>query len=243
MADPIATPDDMAAVLGSTVDNYRAITLLGLAQDLCSAIIDPLPVTARAVVIGVAARAYNNPTNAQQQTAGPYSVNFGSAGGGLYLTKQDRATLLRLAGRGGAFSIDPTPADAGRGLPWWDQNITRPVGYDGGYYDSYYDGTSAMAYNPSTADPTRISGSVVPITASGAVTIGRENEVSGSAAVALTIPTTSVNGAMFGVKVLESYSGSGVTLAGTFAGGSSSFVFSVGQENKFQWDGSAWLIM
>lgn len=121
MADPIATPDDMAAVLGGDIDPARAAILLDIAQELCTTIIDPLPANARAVVLGVAVRAYSNPTNVEQQSAGPFAVNYGSAAGGLYLTKQDRATLLRLAGRGGAFSIDLMPAERPP-LPWWDQS-------------------------------------------------------------------------------------------------------------------------
>ena len=44
----------------------------------------------------------------------------------LYSAEQ---RLLRLAaGHGGAFSIDPTPADAGQGLMPWDQNVTWLTG-------------------------------------------------------------------------------------------------------------------
>lgn len=124
MPDPIATPDDLAAVLGATVDWGRAVTLLDLAQELCTTVIDPVPNNARSVVLGVAVRAYSNPQNLVSEGASPFSVNYGTAAGGLYLTRQDRATLLRLAGRGGAFTIDPTPVDAGQGMAPWDENVT-----------------------------------------------------------------------------------------------------------------------
>lgn len=124
MSDPIATSDDLAAVLGFTVDPNRADLLLSLAQELCETIVSPVPANARSVVLSAAVRAYTNPQNANSETSGPFATNYGAAAGGLYLTKQDRATLLRIAGRGGAFSVDPTPSDAGSGLPPWDQNVT-----------------------------------------------------------------------------------------------------------------------
>ncbi len=122
MADPVVDPADLAAVLGvGSLDDDRAAALIELAQSLCESIVSPLPDAARAVVLSVAARAYQNPVNAQSQTAGPYNVSYGpAASGGLYLSRQDRATLRRLSGRGTAFTIDPTPVDAGVGVPWWD---------------------------------------------------------------------------------------------------------------------------
>lgn len=125
MSDPIADPSDLAILLGSDVDVDRAALLIELAQQLCESIVSPLPASAEAVVLAVALRAYANPGNAQAQTAGPYSASYGAgASGGLYLSAQDRATLKRLAGRGGAFTIDPTPTDAGTGLQPWDTNVT-----------------------------------------------------------------------------------------------------------------------
>lgn len=119
MADPIATPGDMTAVLGTPVDEDRAATLIELAQELCATIIDPVPATARSVVLDVAIAAYTNPAGVESEAAGPYPVTYGQGRGGLYLTKQQRTTLLRIAGRGGAFSIDPTPSTAyGSLLPW-----------------------------------------------------------------------------------------------------------------------------
>jgi len=70
----------------------------------------------------VAARAYSSPTTATMETAGPFSVQ--RPAGGVYLTRTERQALKTLAGRGGAFSIDPTPADALQGLSPWSENVT-----------------------------------------------------------------------------------------------------------------------
>jgi hypothetical protein len=125
VTDPIVDPTDLAALLGQPVDEDRASALIVLAQELCSTVVDPVPANARSVVLGVALRAYVNPQNVQSQQAAVYGVNYGpAASGGLYLTRQDRATLKRVAGRGGAFTFDPTPDDAGQGLSPWDTNTT-----------------------------------------------------------------------------------------------------------------------
>jgi hypothetical protein len=128
MPTPTATDLDVLLGLNGSIDTARATLLLGLATDLCSSIVTPLPDASRAVVLSIAARAYANPTGMAAQTVGPESVQYGTqyggTAGGIYLTKQDRATLRRIAGTGGAFTVDPTPADAGQGLPVWDQNVT-----------------------------------------------------------------------------------------------------------------------
>lgn len=118
------TPTDLGTYLGSgiTVDEARADMLLNLAAQLCQSIVNPLPTGADAVVLDVAARAYLNPGNVTSQGAGPFPVNYGAVSGGLWLTRQNKATLRRLAGSGGAFTIDTMPTTAGAGLPWWDIN-------------------------------------------------------------------------------------------------------------------------
>jgi hypothetical protein len=115
------TPADLGTYLGSTVDETRADTLLHLAVLLCESICNPLPATADVVVLDVAARAYSNPGNVTSQGAAPFSVNYGAVGGGLWLTRQNKATLRRLNGGGGAFTIDTAPAVA-QALPWWETN-------------------------------------------------------------------------------------------------------------------------
>lgn len=125
MAYETPTAEQLGLVLGlPEVDGARADFLIGQAEALARAVVSPLPDGAGAVVIAVAARAYSNPTGASYQTVGPMSVQTTQAGG-LYLSKTDRATLKSLAGRGGAFTVDPTPASAS---PWasWPEVIDEP---------------------------------------------------------------------------------------------------------------------
>jgi len=110
---------DLGTYLGATVDETRADYLIDRAIDLCLSICDPLPATADAVVLDVAARAYLNPGNVASQGAGPFPVSYGA--GGLWLTRQNKATLRRLNGGGGAFTIDTAPATA-PAMPWWEVN-------------------------------------------------------------------------------------------------------------------------
>lgn len=111
-------PEELGTYLGVTVDVDRAQFLIDIAESLCLSIVDPLPDAARAVLLDVVGRAYSNPTAVPQQAAGPFSVS--GVAGGVWLTRQNKSTLRRLAGSGGAFSIDIMPSTAGAGLPWWD---------------------------------------------------------------------------------------------------------------------------
>jgi hypothetical protein len=97
-----------------TIDTARATQILALSQSLCESIISPITVAALPVVLAVAARAFTNVTSAHQASIGTGSVSYGSQGsqmgiGGLYLSRSDKATLRRLNGRSGAFSIDLLP--------------------------------------------------------------------------------------------------------------------------------------
>lgn len=117
-------PADLATYLGTEVDETRAAYVIQQALNLCLSMVDLLPQTADPVVLDVAARAYTNPSNVQSQGVGPYNASYGGAGGGLYLTRQNKVTLRRLAGGSAAYSIDPVDpqrvAKAVRGLPFWD---------------------------------------------------------------------------------------------------------------------------
>jgi hypothetical protein len=106
--------------LGGSIDSARATLTLSLATDACLSIVNPLPDGSDGVVLDVAARAYSNPTNAQTGAANPYSPGLPPVMGGLYLTKANIAMLRRLSAdaSSGAFSIDPTPADAGPDNFW-----------------------------------------------------------------------------------------------------------------------------
>lgn len=103
------------------VDVDRADFLIAQAVALCESIVVPLPDQASVIVLSVAGRAYVNPQQVSYETIGPMSVQRPQGSGGLYLTKGDKAVLRSLAGRGGAFTIDPTPATADPS-PTWPQD-------------------------------------------------------------------------------------------------------------------------
>lgn len=110
----IATTTDLDTFLGlgDSIDTARAQLLLDLVEDDAASVTTPLPATARGVILTAAARAYANPAGTASETVGSVSTTYGT-GGGMYLTRAERRTLRRLAGIGaGAFTIDPTPADA-----------------------------------------------------------------------------------------------------------------------------------
>ncbi|MFK0182302.1 hypothetical protein ACIQVR_40830 [Streptomyces xanthochromogenes] len=113
------TAEDLGLYLGlDEIDGPRADLLLTQAVALCQSVVKPLPDEATAVVLSVAGRAYVNPQQVSYETIGPMSVQRPSGSGGLYLTKADKTVLKSLAGRGGAFTIDPTPATADASPTW-----------------------------------------------------------------------------------------------------------------------------
>lgn len=111
------TTEELRLYLGlSEIDTERAALLLEQAAGLARSIVDPLPDGAKAVVLSMAGRAYANPQGISGETIGPYNVQRPMAG--LYMMRDERRTLNRLAGRGGAYTIDPTPADASPAASW-----------------------------------------------------------------------------------------------------------------------------
>lgn len=109
--------EDLALYLGMTeIDGNRADFLLEQALTLAASIVSPVPDTAEPIVLAAAGRAYANPQGVTQETVGPYSVQRPQAG--LYFTRAEQAILKRLAGRGGAFTVDPTPADVDPLVTW-----------------------------------------------------------------------------------------------------------------------------
>ncbi|MDX3324758.1 hypothetical protein PV405_08765 [Streptomyces sp. ME02-6979-3A] len=119
MAFVAPTAEDLGMYLGMTeIDGDRADLLIRQAVALAGSVVKPLPDDASAVVLSVAGRAYVNPQQVSYETIGPMSVQRPSGSGGLYLTKADKAALKSLAGRGGAFTVDPTPATADPSPTW-----------------------------------------------------------------------------------------------------------------------------
>lgn len=131
MAFTPPTVEQLGLFLGlEEIDGDRADLLINSALALCQTIVKPLPEGAEAVVLSVAGRAYVNPQQVSYETIGPMSVQRPSGSGGLYLTKADKSALKSLAGRGGAFTVDPTPATA-------DPSPTWPVDAVTGWQDDY----------------------------------------------------------------------------------------------------------
>lgn len=116
------------------VDGARADFLVNKAISLCQTVVSPLPEGADSVVLSVAGRAYLNPGQVTYETIGPMSVQRPTGSGGLYLTKADKTALKSLAGRGGAFTVDPTPATADP-TPTWpvDDMLGFPEEYEPGW--------------------------------------------------------------------------------------------------------------
>ncbi|MDA8440486.1 MAG: hypothetical protein M0Z51_16730 [Propionibacterium sp.] len=120
MSVPIALPADLATYLGvdlATMDTVRATQSLQLAQDLCETIWSPIGATALGTVLAVASRQFVNVSSAASVALGTGHIAYGAPGasqgvGGLYLSRSDKTTLRRLAGRGGGFSVDVLPTGA-----------------------------------------------------------------------------------------------------------------------------------
>ncbi|MFJ7998942.1 hypothetical protein ACIQ7D_17600 [Streptomyces sp. NPDC096310] len=125
------TAEQLGLYLGlDEIQGDRADLLIESAVSLCETVVKPLPDGARAVVLSVAGRAYVNPQQVSYETIGPMSVQRPSGSGGLYLTKADKSALKSLAGRGGAFTVDPTPDTA-------DPSPTWPIDVDYGIFEDY----------------------------------------------------------------------------------------------------------
>ncbi|WP_406325172.1 hypothetical protein [Streptomyces niveus] len=119
MAFVAPTAEQLGLYLGlETIDGERADLLIQQAVALALSVVKPLPDEATAVVLSVAGRAYVNPQQVSYETIGPMSVQRPQGSGGLYLTKADKAALKSLAGRGGAFTVDPTPDTADPSPTW-----------------------------------------------------------------------------------------------------------------------------
>jgi hypothetical protein len=113
------TAEQLGLYLGlDEIQGDRADLLIAQAIALCETVVKPLPDQATAVVLSVAGRAYVNPQQVSYETIGPMSVQRPQGSGGLYLTKADKAALKSLAGRGGAFTVDPTPETADPSPTW-----------------------------------------------------------------------------------------------------------------------------
>lgn len=120
----LITPDDLATFLGQEIDETRALLFISLAESQCEAYVSPLPDGARGIVLRLAANAMLNPVAAHTEHAGPFSIGMPTTQPqSLTLSAADVRQLRLLAGRGGAFTIDPTPQTAATGGMPWDENV------------------------------------------------------------------------------------------------------------------------
>ncbi|MGY1439531.1 hypothetical protein [Streptomyces reniochalinae] len=126
---------ELALYLGlGEIEEARVELLIRQAVALCETVVRPLPEQATAVVLSVAGRAYINPTQVSYETIGPMSVQRPTGSGGLYLTKADKAALKSLSGRGGAFTVDPTPETADPSPTWpIDSDVGPGLEYEPGW--------------------------------------------------------------------------------------------------------------
>ncbi|GFE20020.1 hypothetical protein [Streptomyces nigrescens] len=133
MAFVTPTAEQLGLYLGlDEIQGDRADLLIAQAVALAESVVKPLPDQATAIVLSAAGRAYVNPQQVSYETIGPMSVQRPSGSGGLYLTKADKAALKSLAGRGGAFTVDPTPADAS---PWASWPLDEDPMMSGGEFE------------------------------------------------------------------------------------------------------------
>ena len=112
MSDPVIDATDLGTYLNDPgIDTDRAMSLIVDAQALCEDVVSPLPDAAAVIVKRVAGRAYTTILSPRQQQIAASGGQFaGTSTGGVYLTQYDIADLRRMAGGGGAFSIDLLPA-------------------------------------------------------------------------------------------------------------------------------------
>jgi cell division inhibitor SulA len=125
------SPSDLGTYLNdASVQEDRAFLMIQLAQDLCESVLSPLPLAAKGIVLRIAARKYvsTTSTRAQQLASGGSPMGAGTLPD---LTRADKADLRRLAGGGGAFSIDTLVNYTPPVLPIWEDGVPG-FGFDTG---------------------------------------------------------------------------------------------------------------
>jgi hypothetical protein len=128
MSEPIVSAPELGQYLSDdSINIERAEFMIRQAQALALSVVNPLPAGAEVVVTRVAGRGYVTATTSRGQqlvaAGSPFGLVPGGVGG-IFLTRQDKADLRRMAGGGGAFTINPLPTDYSRDLPPWDSNVT-----------------------------------------------------------------------------------------------------------------------
>lgn len=195
MTTPIATPDDLGIFLNiADIDADRATLILEMAQGLCESIVSPLPVAAKVVVLTVASRSWSNPEGNMTETAGPFTVTRAPA---MYLNKSDKATLRRLSGGSGAFSIDtlPTGTSAVQLI-----SITATAGT---FTLSFVGATVPLAWDCSATDIQNAIGALgfvgagnVSVTGTGPFTVSFINDLATTPVPTMTADTSGLTGSV-----------------------------------------------
>lgn len=132
MAD-IATLPEFASALQTDVDTATSqLLLLDLAQGLITEEIgeqDPWPVTAKAIALAAAGRAYRNPDGLKRVTVGGTSREFNAEEMGVYLTDSEVSRLQKWLNKGGRGSMGTIRLQSG----YPDVAPCTPPGFPSGY--------------------------------------------------------------------------------------------------------------
>lgn len=124
----IASLSEFASFLQVDLDTATAnLVLLDLAQGLVTEVIgdqDPWPVTAKAVALAAAGRAYRNPEGLKQETVGGVTSIYNAEEMGVYLTDTELSRLqTQVTGRRSAMgtirTVSGYPEMPCRATPRW----------------------------------------------------------------------------------------------------------------------------
>lgn len=123
----LATLEELAGWLDLSpmqISVSRATSVLGVVSAVVRAeartdwTADDVPPEVRGIVLRVAAREYRNPTNARQQSAGPFSTS-GADVGGILLTDDEKAVIREAVGRPqGLWALRTSRGDYGPATVW-----------------------------------------------------------------------------------------------------------------------------
>lgn len=211
MSTPVAIPSDLALFIGATVDDSRADLILGLAQDACEEFVTPLPDSAKRIVLAVAARIYTNPTSVPTEAVGPYSAGRPA----IDLTRRERHSLRRLAGRGGGAGSTSALVSGANAV----QAVT--VSATAGTYTLTLDGvtTAAIAFN-ATASAVQDALAALPnvgvgnVSVSGAYVVTFVNSLGNSPVPSLVADASSLTGTVVVAATVQGAAAPGANLPG-----------------------------
>lgn len=128
-----ATVEDVANILGGTVDDARTQALLDMGTELINAYlgvdgnIDPAPIECRVVNANQATRTLSNPQGVKSEQLASYSTTYADVSAGLTLTDADREMLDGIPGmtmiRTGAYDVATPQLDALGCDEYWEPGL------------------------------------------------------------------------------------------------------------------------